>query len=113
MGAWGYGSFQNDTAMDFVGNILNEKALKELVNKKKLDHYNYDEIRVSAEILVHLHKIQNMWVDQEVIDGLIRGLDLAIEDKSWHDTWRDEKSAKDMVKHLRKLVNKLGKLKGY
>jgi Domain of unknown function (DUF4259) len=113
MGAWGYGSFENDSALDFVSELINQKALKKLVLKKKITDWDYDEIRVSAEILIHLHSLNEFWVDQEIIDGLIRGLELAIADKDWHAAWVDERDAKAIVKQLKKFVRQLKNIEGY
>jgi hypothetical protein len=114
MGAWGYGSFENDTAMDFVGSWINSKALKNLASKKKIDHYDYDEFRVAAEILVHLHKLdKTLWVDQSIIDGLISGLEMAVKDVSWHDTWRDSDGIKKIIRQMRGFIKKLKKIEGY
>jgi hypothetical protein len=113
MGAWGYGSFDNDTAMDFVSTLLNQKVLKALVNKKRIDTWQYDEIRVSAEILIHLHKINKFWVDQDVIDGLIEKLNVIINDKEWLDGWDNRNDAKALIKQLRGFVKKLEGLEGY
>lgn len=113
MGAWGCGSFDNDSAMDFISDLLNQKALKKLALKKKITDWDYDELRVSAEILIHFHKLNEIWVDQEVIDGLIQGLELAIADKEWHASWVDKHDAKTIIRQLKKFVRQLKQLVGW
>jgi len=113
MGAWGYGSFENDSALDFLSSLINEKEIKKLVNKKKLESYDYDEIRITAEVLIHLHKINKYWVDQETIDGLIDGLNAAISDKEWIGSWDDSRAAQQLIKQLKKFIKQLQNLKGY
>ena len=113
MGAWGYGSFENDTALDFVPDLFNEKAIKKLVCKKNISEWDYDAIRVSAEVLLHLHKLNNLWVEQETIDGLIKGLEVIIADKAWFDNWNDERDANGIKRQLKGFIRKLGELEGY
>jgi len=112
MGAWGYGSFENDSALDFLSSLINEKAIKKLF-KTKSKHHNYDEIRITAEILIHLHKINRFWVDQSTIDGLIDGLNVAINDKEWVSGWKSQTDARLLVKQLKKFVKQLKNIEGY
>jgi len=113
MGAWGYGSFENDTALDFVPQLINQKPLKKLANKKRIDTWEYDEVRAAAEILIHLHKISPLWVEQDIIWGLVDKLKIIINDKEWLDGWRDERDAKAMIRKLKGFVKKLEELEGY
>ena len=113
MGAWGYGSFENDTALDFVPQLINQKALKKLVNKKRIDTWQYDEVRVAAEIIVHLHKIYVLWIDKTIINGLVDKLQLIIDDKEWLNGWNNRNDAKVLVKQLKGFVKKLEELEGY
>jgi hypothetical protein len=113
MGAWGYGSFDNDTALDFIPELINQKPLKKLINQKHLETWQYDEVRVAAEIIIHLHKINTLWVDQEIINGLVDKLNLIIGDKEWLNDWRDEQEAKAMIRQLKGFVKKLEELEGY
>ena len=43
MGAWGYGSFENDSALDFLSSLINEKAIK-----KQLKNY----LKLSLNIII-------------------------------------------------------------
>jgi len=114
MGAWGYGSFDNDQSMDFIASLLNEKAIKKIVNKKRINTYEYDEIRVSAEILIHLNKLCDIyWVEQSTIDGLIEGLKTIINDNEWFESWDDDLRAKLLKKQLKKFVRQLESMEGH
>lgn len=114
MGAWGYGSFDNDSAMDFISELINEKSIKKIINKKRIESYEYDKIRVAAEILIHLHKLSDIiWVYQSTIDGIVEGLKVAISDDEWFESWDDELRAKLLKKQLKKFIRELEKIEGY
>lgn len=113
MGAWGYGSFENDTALDFIHDLINWKKLKKLIKKKQFNHRDYDELRISAEIIIHLHLINKIWTEREIMDGLSRGLQQAIQDESWYESWKDESGAKDIMRQLKKFIKQLKNLDGY
>jgi|SRR5579859_3762584 len=113
MGAWGIESFENDTALDFVSELLNFKSLKNLLKKKQLTHDDYDRLRVSAVILLHLHKIHNLWCDQEIIDLMIIHLEFMSKDQEWFDTWTDDRDARDIRKQVKKLIKGLKEIQGY
>ncbi len=113
MGAWGYGSFENDSALDFVGSLINEKAIKDLFKSKNKYAHNYDEMRITAEILIHLHKIHDLWIEQETIDGLILGLEKCVADDEWFESWRDERDAKLLKKQIKKFIKNLQSITGY
>ena len=110
MGAWGTGSFDNDTALDFIEDLISFDALKKMIRKNQLD---YDKIRVAAEILIHLHKINSIWVNKEIISILVIGLEAAIQDTDWHDTWRDPADAKKLIKQLKSFVKTLKTLESF
>lgn len=116
MGAWGIGSFENDTALDYIPELINFDSLNEKLKRllpNKIDHYHYDEIRVSVTILIHLHKINNFWVKQEVLNNLSLAMKIILNDKSWYNTWRCENDAKNIKLQIRRDLIKLRKLKGY
>ena len=115
MGAWGYGSFDNDSAMDFIGDVININKLEKLIKliHKKNSDLDYNEVRVAAEFVLHLHEINSLWFDRHIIDGLVDGLELAIADKEWFDSWRDERDAKSIIKQLKSFVKKLKALDAY
>lgn len=113
MGAWGKGSFDNDSALDFVPNIVSFKKVGKLVKRKHIDSFMYDEIRVSAEILLHLHKIEIIWTDQEIIDNLIECLKTILTDKEWFETWRDSRDASDIRRNIKRLIKGLENVEGY
>lgn len=110
MGAWGYGPFDNDSAMDFVSLFVNSKELIKLVKQKDPDP---NELRAAAAIIIQLHKIQDLWFDQEDIDKLIGRLEDVINDDEWFETWRDSRDARDIKKEIRKYIRELKKLEGY
>jgi hypothetical protein len=113
MGAWGYGSFENDTAMDFIAHLFNEKALKKLVSQKKLSEDSYHEVRVSAEILIHLHKLNDLWVDQETMQCLIKALETIEADTEWYKTWVDDNEAAGIKKQVKTFIKKLKTFDAY
>ena len=112
MGAWGYGTFDNDSALDFVSYFVNGKALVKLVKQKHKDQ-DPNELRAAAAIVLALHKINDLWFDQEVIDKLIESLEYVINDKEWFDSWSEARDAKDIKRQFYKFVKQLKELEGY
>jgi hypothetical protein len=113
MGAWGNGSFDNDAAMDFVSDLINFKSLRKLVFKKSFSDFDYHEVRVSAEILLHLHKINTLWTDQEVIDKLIERLETIAADDEWFTTWIDERDGRNIRRTIKRFIKGLKEIEGY
>lgn len=108
MGAWGFGSLDNDAALDFVPELINEDAVKKMLKMK----HNHAELRATGEILVHLHKLNNLWFHQETIDELVAKLESVLTDQDWMDSWADD--GPEVVRaSIKKLINKLKKLDGY
>lgn len=112
MGAWGKSSFQNDSGLDFIPSLINFKNLKKLVSRKNIGYY-YDEIRISAEILLHLHKIHDLWTDQLIIDQLIECLEIILSDEEWFESWNDSRDARDIRKNIKRLIKGLSNVEGY
>lgn len=113
MGAWGYGSFENDSGMDFLSNLINEKEIEKLLKKKDFQDWDYDSIRITSEVLIHLHKINKFWVKQSTLDGLIEKLEFIINDDEWFESWDDNLRAKLLKKQLKKFISQLSNLEGY
>lgn len=111
MGAWGYGPFENDAALDFVSRLVSEDVINELISIKNPDSYNYEEARVTAKILIHLHKINKLWVRGETLDGLEGLLNVALNDKAYSKTWDD--GGRAVKRSLKILINQIKKLEGY
>lgn len=110
MGAWGYGPFDNDSAMDFVSLFVNSKELIKLVKQKDPDP---NELRAAAAIIIQLHKVNDLWFDQEDIDKLIGRLEDVINDGEWFNSWKDTREAGDIKREIRKYIRELKKLEGY
>jgi hypothetical protein len=108
MGAWGTGSFDNDTALDFVPEIVNFSIIKKLIDN---DSLYYNQARVAAEILLHLDKLGGLWTDQEIIDCLIGCLEGLLEDKKWLHTWNDK--GKATKKDVKRLIKGLKRMEGF
>jgi len=102
MGAWGYGPFDNDTALDFSSEI--EEPISRAVKRKPADH-NYYELIASAEIIVALSKLYNQ--NEEIIDSLVQGLENILKDIKFIHSWNDPKK---FTKSVKKTMSKLKKL---
>jgi len=50
MGAWGYEAFENDHALDWVGEVVNEDFWSKI--KKALEGEDHDEIRAAAGVTI-------------------------------------------------------------
>jgi hypothetical protein len=114
MGAWGTGSFENDSALDFISNIFNEKEIVKVIkSSKKRGWHAYDEARVAAATLLHLYKLDTLWCNQSTIDLLKEYIDVAKSDEEWLDSWYDIRDRRDIKKSLSKLSKGLSELEGY
>jgi hypothetical protein len=92
---------------------VNFKADRKLLSKKKFESYDYAEVRVAAEILLHLHKINNLWTDQDIVDGLIERLELILKDKEWFESWREESGAKKVKRDIKRFIRGLKQVDAY
>lgn len=110
MGAWGYGAFDNDTALDFVPEIINFDIIQAKINN---ENFYYDEARVATEILIHLDKLGGIWAEQKTIDLLIIVLKGLLEDKEWFGTWNSKKNTAGIKKEVKGYIKALKKIKGY
>lgn len=108
MGAWGYSTFDNDTACDFKAVMINEKEIIRACSKKNFD---YDEVRASAETIIHLSKLDPLWVYQSTIDKLIECLKIALKDTIWLEGWND--GGKETKRSINRLIRNLNKIEGY
>lgn len=98
MGTWGYGPYQNDSAVDWLADNVRERATKGLESKTP------EEVRVAAALLVeYLSKHQN--VEDEAALAIERLEDLL--ESSWLDAWSDPAAAK---REIRKQIRALKKL---
>lgn len=107
MGAWGFGSFDNDAAQDFLSLLVCEKAVTRALAKTD----NYAEVRVAAEVLLHLSRIQDLWFKKETVEKMIRYLEGALENKMWLESWID--GGRAAKKSLRRLIGGLKRMEGY
>jgi len=110
MGAWGYKTFENDSALDWVSDFINSKELTKLVKQKDPDP---NELRAAAAIIIQLHKVNDLWFDQENIDKLIGRLEDVVNDGEWFKSWFSSRDARDIKKEMRKYIRELKKLEGY
>lgn len=110
MGAWGFGPFENDSALDWVSYFISNKELAKLVKRKDPDP---NDLRAAAEIVLALHKLNDLWFDQEVIDGLVKALEKVIDDEEWFDSWVSRREAMKIKRKIRNYIRELKKLEGY
>ena len=110
MGAWGYGPFDNDSSLDWISYFINCKTFTKLVKQKDPDP---NELRAAAAIIIQLHKVYDLWFDQQDIDKLISHLEDVINDDEWFESWVSAKDAKGIKKEIHRYVRELKKLEGY
>lgn len=91
MGAWEYGIYDNDTALDFVGDL--ESFFIEKLNGSK----EPEEIRVIADIAQHL--------DLEILPNCVEELEFLLDDEDWINTWNDPDRIKGMIQEEIKKCN--------
>lgn len=110
MGAWDYGHLDNDTALDFVDDVINKKALEKLAKKKKIDEYEYNEVRAACVVVVQLAKLEWAHFDEAIVEGLTQHLEKIYKDEKWLDNWLNPKKVK---KNVGDLLKQMRNVEGY
>lgn len=105
MGAFGYGPFDCDGALNWYESIT--KILKKEISKKSLD---YETVRSIAEFIWINRNELYLWNHngQKMLQLLISKLKKILDDKSWIDDWDDPLKIK---RNIRNQIYKLEKLK--
>ena len=111
MGAWGYNSLENDTALDFMSVLINEDAVIKVLKRKNRDSCNYNEVRAAAEVLLHLSKLEPLWFRQKTINDMIEYLQDVTKDEDWFNSWID--GGKATKRSIKSLIRRLKKIDGY
>lgn len=113
MGAWGYGIYENDYAMD-TSHFIREKPLPELINYCLNDGDEYDA-RMGADIFLRTQELLSFiadytleeWVEETAAKYVVR-LESILTDKDWIDSWVDstfvERDIKNQISRLKSLV---------
>lgn len=91
MGAWGFGAFENDTAMDWVGDLedhdnhdILESAFLSVINVSVAEMTECCEALAAAEVVAALHHAPSEQVPDEVLDWIEKHPDLteSLRDKA-------------------------------
>lgn len=105
MGAFGYGSFDNDNALDFIPELINIKQFEKLVKKKTLDINDYDRLRAGCELVWILKEA--VIFDEDLLPLLIKKLQIILADENYTASWREPEKIK---RNIRGLIKKMEKL---
>lgn len=101
MGAWGYKTFDNDNASDWL--FAFEKSLT-----KSIKSDCYDENLAAIHILTSLQMkdevIVNSFPNFDIVDLAFNRIEKILEDKDWLYSWNDKNFK---IKEINKLKNKL------
>ncbi len=93
MGAWGFGPFQNDIALDFMGGVADSIARKTM--RAKRPH----------EFLAGVHALSLLGpggvIDEKTAKKMDKKLEALLKDKSFLDKWIDMEEIKKTIEGLR------------
>ena len=98
MGAWGYGVYSNDSALDFVWN-LSDYSIPELIASALADGEE-EKLRVAGDVFVQTYNLLDMaisdenWLKQTKAD-LIEAIQNILDDNEWIEQWGDTKLIRD------------------
>lgn len=101
MGAWGYKSFDNDTASEFISEML--VPVEKILKKKRIYNYEYDEFRAAAEFVIRMSPCYIF--DKEIIEPLLDKLQFIIDDVQWIKEWNSPVSIRrDLTRQITDLT---------
>ena len=104
MGAWGYEAFENDHALDWVGEVVNEDFWSKI--KKALEGEDHDEIRAAAGLTIAVLSGCRATAPYEYDIRKIAydSLNRIMGDRNWLESWgHSDEVIKDIQKQLREL----------
>jgi hypothetical protein len=97
MGAWGTRPYDNDTAADWFGNVLQpvSDSIEELLNRP-VDESHYDEYRAAAWLLIKIGRnfVYDTFRRDDHLSRLHDRLQTIRADQGWMDGWRDSEDIK-------------------
>ena len=99
MGAWGYGTFENDGALDHFW-VVTEKIAECFTEKKPYTYSttnfgSIEEMRVAAQLLVSIHRLLS--IDDTFLSKAYKAVKAISEDEEWISSWDDEKTIRKEI----------------
>lgn len=129
MGAWGFGPFENDTAMDHVWDFTNKidfNVVLDIIDHSIMnDKYDYENVRVDGKILVGLNNLRlfnsHIAIDNEriltmekqnkLMFKLIKIYNEILNDNGYLESWSDSEALKkELTEELKELQCEYKKL---
>jgi len=90
MGAWGYGPYENDSALDWLGDNITDRVEKGLRSKDEA------EVRVAAAVITdYLGKRD---ASDDLIDDAIEKLEQLLDNERWVGSWNEPKKIRPAIK---------------
>lgn len=101
MGAWGEKPYENDTALDWLGD-----ATKPVV-KKALKRGTNDQARAAAQFMIDMSSKYGIYIDPKLAELAIARLEKILAHETWVSLWQDpnaiKRSLKSQIKKLQEL----------
>lgn len=111
MGTWDNNPWDNDEALDWLGDLFNKTKLdKKIAQAFDLDHEEYPEtIRMAAYMLINLGQIYIWPLDR--LEGDLEKAIKVMEKIKNHEIYEDDKVQKQLAKEIKTLKTRLSEIK--
>ncbi len=128
MGTWGFGAFENDAALSWIGDLEDSKdlsvldaSLQAVINTSVPGETECCEAFAAAEVVAALHKAPSMMLPNGVLDWIdsnpnltdalrekaIEALEVVLSDSELRDFWAEEDDLDVWKEELEDLLQRL------